>query len=90
MPSSSIVHPEDGQPWWKFPHVWMVLAGPALVVVAGIATAIIAAKDPDPLIPPSAAHASAPEGGERSLGLAPAVTGRNHAATPAQDRPLDK
>ena len=28
-------HPDDGKPWWKFAHVWLVFAGPAIVVVAG-------------------------------------------------------
>ena len=29
-------------PWWRFAMVWFVLAGPALVVVAGFATMAIA------------------------------------------------
>ena len=45
-------HPEDGKPWWKFAHVWLVLAGPAVVVVAGLVTAYIAMSKPDPVIDP--------------------------------------
>jgi hypothetical protein len=29
-------------PWWRFGMVWLVLSGPALVVVAGFATMAIA------------------------------------------------
>ena len=29
-------------PWWRFGMVWFVLAGPALVIVAGFATMAIA------------------------------------------------
>ena len=33
-------------PWWKYGHVWLVIAGPAAVVVAGIVTAVIAVARP--------------------------------------------
>lgn len=29
-------------PWWRIRMVWLVIGGPALVVVAGIATAVLA------------------------------------------------
>jgi hypothetical protein len=53
--------------------MWLVLGGPATVVVAGIATAAIALHQPDPVIKTDAAKP-------------PAVQARNHAATP-QARP---
>lgn len=40
-------------PWWKYGHVWMVLAGPAIVVVAGIVTAMIAMDGADPVVDPN-------------------------------------
>jgi len=49
--------------------VWLVVAGPAAVVVAAVATAVIAVRGADTLVT------------ERSF--TPAVQGRNHAATPA-------
>lgn len=55
-------------PWWRHPYVWLVLSGPAIVVVAGVATAVIAVRGADTLVT------------ERSF--TPAVQGRNHAATP--------
>ena len=32
------------QPWWKYGHVWMVIAGPAIVVVAGFFTLYLALR----------------------------------------------
>lgn len=57
------------RPWWREPMMWLVLGGPAAVVVAGIATAVIALRNPDPVIKADAART-------------PAVQARNHAATP--------
>ena len=34
-------------PWWKFGYVWLVIAGPAAVVLAGIATVWIALASPE-------------------------------------------
>ena len=86
-------HPEDGKPWWKFAHVWLVLAGPAVVVVAGLVTAYIAMSKPDPVIDPDYYRHGIEINqrlSESQKSLAPAVTGRNHAATPAQDHPTDR
>lgn len=86
-------HPDDGKPWWKFAHVWLVFAGPAIVVVAGLVTAYIAMSKPDPVIDPDY-YRHGLEINQRmsdsQKSLAPAVTGRNHAATPAQDHPTDR
>ena len=57
------------RPWWREPMMWLVLGGPAAVVVAGIATAAIAMHGADPVIKAEAAKP-------------PAVQARNHAATP--------
>lgn len=45
------------RPWWREPMMWLVLGGPSLVVVAGIATAVIAWQGADRLLaePPAAA-----------------------------------
>jgi uncharacterized protein len=75
----------DSGPWWRYPLVWMVLAGPAAVVVAGFATLWLAIKMPDPVITGDYYR----RGMEinqtlaRDKSLAPAQQGRNHAATPA-------
>ena len=58
-------------PWWRVRMVWLVLAGPASVEVAGLVTAWIAVSGSDTLV---SAHA------ERFSDI-PAVQGRNHAAS---------
>lgn len=72
------------EPWWKFGHVWLVIAGPCVVVVAGFITAFIAMSSPDPVL----AEDYYRRGVEINKTLAkekammPALQGRNHAATP--------
>lgn len=63
-------------PWWGFGMVWLVVGGPALVVVAAVVTAVIAFRGADvPLerVPLAADGIGAAD--------APAVQARNHAAT---------
>ena len=57
-------------PWWRYPMVWMVIAGPAMVVVAGVATMVLALSAPDPVL-----DTRTPD-----ITQAPAVQARNHAA----------
>jgi len=38
------------KPWYREPWPWLIMAGPAIVVVAGIATAIIAISGADGLV----------------------------------------
>lgn len=66
------------QPWWRFGMVWLVLAGPAVVVVAGVVTAWIAMNGADTLVSTDYYR----RGIEINKTLLPAVQGRNHAATP--------
>jgi hypothetical protein len=69
---------KEGQPWWRFGLVWMVLGGPAMVVVAGFVTFYIALANPDPVLnvtPRTAMQA------RQGITHAPAMQGRNHAAT---------
>ena len=61
-------------PWWRVGMVWLVLAGPAIVVAAGVATAVIAVRNADPVV-------TAAAGGSDQAG-APALQARNHAAAP--------
>ena len=78
------MQPNPTQPWWKFGHVWLVVSGPAIVVVASFITLYLAVTRPDPVVPydgyrqgvQAATPPAAPVGN-----LAPAVQGRNHAAT---------
>ena len=59
-------------PWWRVGMVWLVLAGPITVVIAGLVTFAIAVKGAEPVLQPG-------DGGRPAD--RPAVQGRNHAAT---------
>ncbi len=39
-----------GNPWYREPWPWILMSGPAVVVVAGIATAVIAVRTSDGLV----------------------------------------
>ncbi len=41
---------EKPVPWWRVGMVWLVLGGPAVVVVAALSTAVIAYHDADPVV----------------------------------------
>lgn len=69
---------EVSPPWWSVGMVWLVLGGPAVVVVAAIVTAVIAVRGADPVI----SRAQAPAGG-KAESQTPAHQARNHAATAA-------
>jgi uncharacterized protein len=75
-------------PWWKHGHVWLVIAGPAAVVVAGLVTAVIAVRGADPVVEADyyrrgiEINKALAAAGERAK--LPALQGRNHAATPAR------
>ncbi len=66
--------PIQPQPWWHTRMMWLVVGGPAVVVVASIVTCVIAFKYGDPPL-----SERARPGAES---LAPAIQARNHAATP--------
>ncbi|MDO8249822.1 MAG: FixH family protein [Rhodoferax sp.] len=69
---------DSSGPWWKYGHVWMVFAGPALVVVAGFITLYLAVTRPDPVITEEYYR----KGTDASAAsLAPALQARNHAQT---------
>jgi uncharacterized protein len=71
--------------WWRFPLVWMVIAGPAVVVVAGVATVWIAVRTPDPVVAEDYYRRGMQINrtlAEQRKALLPAVQGRNHTASP--------
>ncbi len=77
----------DGKPWYKHGMVWLVISGPAVVVVAGFVTLYIAVSSPDPVVT-SDYYRQGVEINKtlnKDRALLPAVQGRNHAATPASN-----
>jgi len=84
MIATNPVDASRNEPWWRFPLLWMVLAGPALVVVASFVTLWLAMRSPDPVV----AEDYYRQGIEinkqlaRDRAMLPATQARNHAATP--------
>lgn len=69
------MHSIEKNQWWREPMMWIVLGGPAVVVIAAIATVVIAVQSADRVLPRQQVQSSsAPE--------LPAMKGRNHAAAP--------
>jgi hypothetical protein len=74
----------DGQPWWKFGHVWLVVAGPLVVVVASFITLYLAVTRPDPVLDENYYQKGIEINKELATdpkSLAPAMKARNHAQT---------
>lgn len=69
--------------WWHFGHVWLIVAGPSIVVVASFVTLYLAIKTPDPVIDDY--YRKGMEINKtlaaQSAAMAPALQARNHAAT---------
>ncbi len=77
------------KPWWSFGMVWMIIAGPAVVVVAAFATLYLAITVPDPVLPTEALHPRMALENQSKLeaAMAPAMQARNHASTGAVPAP---
>jgi uncharacterized protein len=80
---------KDSKPWWKHGLVWLLISGPAVVVVAGVITFWIALGSPDPVVTEDYYRKGLEINQQlaRERALTPALQGRNHAATPTADRP---
>jgi hypothetical protein len=80
-------HRPAAPPWWTFGHVWLVIAGPVIVVIAGFVTLYLAISTPDPVVSEDYYRQGIEinrRGGDASANpgaLAPAIQARNHAAT---------
>ena len=76
----------DTKAWWQYGHVWLIIAGPAAVVVAGFVTLFIAIRTPDPVIADDyyrrGLNINKTLAAEKDLQLAPAMQARNHVVTP--------
>lgn len=77
---------KSNQPWWRFGHVWLVIAGPAIVVVAGLVTFYLAASSPNEIVTDEIYRQSIEATRQKGLKampgeLAPAMQARNHSQT---------
>lgn len=79
----------DTKSWWQYGHVWLIIAGPALVVVAGFITLAIAIRIPDPVVADDyyrrGLDINKTLAAEKDMQLAPAMQARNHVVTPKPD-----
>lgn len=79
-------HPTVSPPWWKYGHVWLVISGPAIVVVASFVTMYLAVTRADPVLDEDYyrkginINKTLPD---QQPGMVPAVQGRNHLASDA-------
>jgi hypothetical protein len=81
MSNSNLTSP---MPWWKFGHVWLVIAGPAVVVIASVITFYLAASGKDPVVDEDYYRKGIEMNktlSDNPASLAPANQARNHAAT---------
>lgn len=82
---------QDSKPWWKYGYVWMFIAGPAAVVLAGFYTFWLAVSIPDPVIDENyyqnGININKHLADKKDQTLTPALKARNHAATPLQHVP---
>lgn len=79
--------------WWHFGYVWLIIAGPLIVVIASFITLYLAISRPDYVIDDyyrKGMEINKTLDAQRD-GLAPALQARNHAATGIklrQDKPV--
>lgn len=80
---------QQAKPWWQYGHVWLIIAGPLAVIVAGFVTLAIAIKSPDPVLAEDyykrGLDINKTLAAEKDMQLAPAMQTRNHVVTPKQD-----
>jgi hypothetical protein len=71
---------EPSRPWWRYRMVWLVVGGPAIVVVASLVTAVVAYRGADEVLVETVSARDVPV---RPDSHTPAEKARNHAATAA-------
>lgn len=82
-------HITDTKPWWQYGHVWLIISGPAVVIVAGFITLVIAIRMPDPVLAEDyyrrGLNINQTLAAEKDMQLAPAMQSRNHVVTPKSE-----
>ncbi len=75
---------QDKKRWWQYGHVWLIISGPLVVVIASFTTLYLAISRPDPVIDDY--YRKGMEINKtldaQSKSLEPAVQARNNAAAP--------
>lgn len=76
-------------PWWHYGHMWLVVGGPLVVVIASFITLYLAITVPDPVVDADYYRKGIEinktlnviNDDSKRDGMVPAIQGRNHAAT---------
>ncbi|KQW38037.1 hypothetical protein [Rhizobacter sp. Root404] len=79
---NAILIPPPAVPWWRVGVMWLFVGGLGTVVVASLALVGTAVRGADPVMPQVAARVAPSD-----PAAAPALIGRNHAASPLRPRP---
>ena len=79
--NAGLISPTVAVPWWRVGVMWLFVGGLGIVVVASFALLATAIRGADTVLPQAASRVLPPE-----PGTAPALVGRNHAATPVPAR----
>lgn len=69
-------------PWWRFGMMWLVVGGPLVVVVASLATAVVAYRGADVVLTETASARDVPTA--RPNAETPARPARDDTATAAE------
>jgi hypothetical protein len=85
MAANMQVNGQDTKQWWKYGYVWLILSGPIAVIIASFITLSLALKTPDPVVDDYYRKGIEINKRLETKELLPAVEGRNHAVTPAED-----
>ncbi len=80
-PAPASAADETRQPWYRYKILWLVVGGPAAVVVASLVSAYVAIVGQDPLLLKDEVVESQ-RGKTDPDSNTPAIQARNHAATP--------
>ena len=75
------------EPWWKVGPMWLVVAGPVIVVIAAFVTLFIAMRSPDTVLAEDYYRKGLDVNKMKAdeAQMMPAMQARNHAATPKAD-----
>ncbi len=73
--------------WWQVKMVWLVIAGPLIVVIAALSTAVVAIRGQDPVLVMGAEDLQVDPGKKDLPSYRPAIEGRNHATTGGIKKP---
>jgi hypothetical protein len=83
----------ETQPWWRFGHVWLIVSGPMVVVIASFVTLYLAIRTPDPVVANDyyrqGIEINKTLDAQARSSLAPALEARNHAQTGVPAKVID-